>query len=97
MYSIIKKDNMDNNKIPTIVIPSIDNYIEKPVLRRQRAIYPSGLSPPPLKRQTTEMYLTTPEPILRRQNSKELTFDYNENITNEKNTLHEVLSEYEKK
>lgn len=86
MYSIIKKDNMDNNKIPTIVIPSIDNYIEKPVLRRQRAIYPSGLSPPLLKRQTAEMYETIPEPILRRQNSKELSFDYSE-----------VLSEYEKK
>ena len=86
MYSIIKKDNMDNNKNPTIVIPSIDNYIEKPVLRRQRAIYPSGLSPPPLKRQTAEMYLTTPEPILRRQNSKELSFDYTE-----------ILSESEKK
>lgn len=86
MYSIIKKDNMDNNKIPTIVIPSIDNHIEKPVLRRQGAIYPSGLSPPPLKRQKAEMYPTTPEPILRRQNSKELSFDYSE-----------ILSEYAKK
>lgn len=75
---------MDNNKVPTIVIPSID--IEKPVLRRQPAIYPRGLSPPPLKRQTAEMYETIPEPILRRQNSKELSFDYSE-----------ILSESEKK
>jgi len=77
---------MDNNKIPTIVIPSMDNHIEKPVLRRQRAICPPGLSPPPLRRQSTTMYLTTPEPILRRQNSKELSFDYSE-----------ILSENEKK
>lgn len=77
---------MENNKIPTIVIPSMDNHIEKPVLRRQGAIYPSGLSPPPLKRQKAEKYLTTPEPILRRQNSKELYFDYSE-----------ILSESEKK
>ena len=93
---------MENNKIPTIVIPSIDNHIEKPVLRqelkldlgeiqkpilrRQHAIYPHGLSPPPLKRQTAEMYETTPEQILRRQNSKELSLDYSE-----------ILSECEKK
>lgn len=75
---------MDNNKVPTIVIPSID--IEKPVLRRQHAICPPELSPPPLRRQKAEMYPTTPEPILRRQNSKELSFDYSE-----------ILSESEKK
>jgi len=79
-------DNMDNNKVPTIVIPSMNNHIEKPVLRRQNAMYPRGLSPPPLKRQKAEMYPTTPEPILRRQNSKELSFDYSE-----------ILSESEKK
>lgn len=93
---------MENNKISTIVIPSIDNHIEKPVLRqdlkldlgemqkpilrRQNAMYPRGLSPPPLKRQTAELYPITPEPILRRQNSKELSFDYSE-----------ILSESEKK
>ena len=77
---------MDNNKIPTIVIPSMNNHIEKPVLRRQNAMYPHGLSPPPLRRQTAEMYETIPEPILRRQNSKELSFDYSE-----------ILSESDKK
>ena len=93
---------MENNKISTIVIPSIDNHIEKPVLRqdlkldlgetqkpvlrRQNAMYPRGLSPPPLKRQTAELYPITPEPILRRQNSKDLSFDYSE-----------ILSESEKK
>jgi len=82
----IKTDNMDNNKVPTIVIPSMDNHIEKPVLRRQHAICPPELSPPPLRRQNATMYPTTPEPILRRQNSKELSFDYSE-----------ILSESEKK
>jgi len=76
-----------NSTIETsLVKPDVEldlGEITKPTLRR----YPQGLSPPPLRRHTATMYTTFPEPILRRQKSKEILFDYSENVTNDKNTL----------